>query len=108
MSPAPARRCDRGRRAATTRLAGLATLAGLVMGLAAGPLAARTPGGAAAAGPEDGVGAAPKVLRYAFRVAETGFDPAQIVDLYSRIVTAHVFEGLYGYDPLARPALIRP
>jgi hypothetical protein len=26
----------------------------------------------------------PKVLRYAFRVAETGFDPAQITDLYSR------------------------
>jgi peptide/nickel transport system substrate-binding protein len=52
--------------------------------------------------------AAPKVLRYAFRVAETSFDPAAIVDLYSRIVTGHIFEGLYGYDPLARPALIRP
>jgi len=50
----------------------------------------------------------PKVLRYAFRVAETGFDPAQINDLYSRIVTAHLFEGLYTYDHLARPAKIKP
>ncbi|HEX7638246.1 MAG TPA: ABC transporter substrate-binding protein, partial [Burkholderiaceae bacterium] len=46
--------------------------------------------------------------RYAFRVAETSFDPAAVVDLYSRVVTGHIFEGLYGYDPLARPALIRP
>jgi ABC-type transport system substrate-binding protein len=51
---------------------------------------------------------APKVLRYAFRVAETGFDGAAQSDLYSRIITGHIFEGLYGYDPLARPALIRP
>jgi ABC-type transport system substrate-binding protein len=50
----------------------------------------------------------PKVLRYAFRVAETGFDPAQINDIYSRTVTPHIFEGLYRYDHLARPALIRP
>ncbi len=49
-----------------------------------------------------------KVLRYAFRVAETGFDPAQIVDLYSRTVTPHIFEGLYQYDHLARPAKIKP
>ena len=51
---------------------------------------------------------APKVLRYAFRVAETNFDPIALSDIYSRIVTSHIFEGLYGYDPLARPALIRP
>jgi ABC-type transport system substrate-binding protein len=49
-----------------------------------------------------------KTLRYAFRVAETGFDPAQINDLYSRTVTPHIFEGLYGYDHLARPAKIIP
>jgi ABC-type transport system substrate-binding protein len=60
---------------------------------AAGPAAASTP---------------PKTLRYAFRVAETSFDPAALSDIYSRIVTGHIFEGLYGYDPLARPALIRP
>jgi ABC-type transport system substrate-binding protein len=52
--------------------------------------------------------APPKTLRYAFRVAETGFDPAQINDLYSRTVTPHIFEGLYQYDHLARPAKIKP
>jgi len=50
----------------------------------------------------------PKVLRYAFPVAETGFDPARIVDLYSRIVTSHIFEGLYAYDHLARPIKVKP
>jgi ABC-type transport system substrate-binding protein len=49
-----------------------------------------------------------KVLRYAFRVAETSFDPTQVNDLYSRIVTAHLYEGLYAYDHLARPARIKP
>ncbi len=49
-----------------------------------------------------------KVLRIAFRTAETGFDPAQINDLYSRSVTPHIFEGLYTYDHLARPYKIKP
>ena len=48
--------------------------------------------------------AAPKVMRYAFPVAETGFDPAQISDLYSRIIAANIFEAPYTYDFLARPA----
>jgi ABC-type transport system substrate-binding protein len=61
-----------------------------------------------AAVPQTGAGAAPKVFRYAFPVAETGFDPAQIFDIYSRTVTPHIFEALYEYDPLARPARIRP
>ncbi|HEY0858382.1 MAG TPA: ABC transporter substrate-binding protein [Albitalea sp.] len=52
--------------------------------------------------------AAPKVLRYAFNVAETGFDPAQISDLYSRIVTSHIFESPLRYDHLARPFTLRP
>ncbi len=51
---------------------------------------------------------APKVLRYAFPAGETGFDPAQINDLYSRIVTSHIFEAPYKYDYLARPFLIKP
>jgi hypothetical protein len=55
----------------------------------------------AAAGP-------PKVLRYAFPVAETGFDPSQISDIYSRIVTAHIFEAPLSYDHLARPYKIKP
>lgn len=46
---------------------------------------------------------APKTLRYAFRAAETSFDPSQINDIYSRTVTAHIFEALYTYDHLARP-----
>jgi len=55
------------------------------------------------------VAAAPeKVLRYAFPVAETGFDPAQVNDLYSRIITANIYEALYGYDYLARPAKVKP
>ena len=62
------------------------------------------PGGAADAP----ASAAPKTLRYAFRVAETGFDPAKISDLYSRIITSHIFEAMFHYDHLARPALIKP
>ncbi len=50
----------------------------------------------------------PKVLRYAFPIAETGMDPVALSDLYSRILTANIFEGLYEYDHLARPFKIRP
>jgi len=49
-----------------------------------------------------------KVLRYAFRVAETSFDPSQIQDIYSRTVTGHIFEAPYTYDHLARPATFKP
>ncbi len=49
-----------------------------------------------------------RILKYAFPVAESGFDPAQISDTYSRTVTGHIFEALYGYDHLARPAKIVP
>ncbi len=48
------------------------------------------------------------VLRFAFPVAETGFDPAKISDLYSRIITGQIFEALFHYDHLARPARVRP
>ena len=51
---------------------------------------------------------APKVLRYSFRVAETGFDPAQISDLYSRTVTANIFEAPLQFEFLARPFRYRP
>jgi ABC-type transport system substrate-binding protein len=47
---------------------------------------------------------AARVLRCSFPVAETGMDPAQVSDVYSRTLTASIFEGLYGYDHLARPA----
>jgi ABC-type transport system substrate-binding protein len=49
-----------------------------------------------------------KVLRYAFPIAETGFDPAQISDLYSRTVAANIFEAPLTYDYLARPAQVKP
>jgi ABC-type transport system substrate-binding protein len=49
-----------------------------------------------------------KVFRYSFPVAETGFDPAQITDLYSAIVCANIFEAPYEYDYLARPVQVRP
>ena len=49
-----------------------------------------------------------KVLRVMFNSAETSFDPARITDLYSRAITAHIFEALYGYDALARPVKAVP
>jgi ABC-type transport system substrate-binding protein len=49
-----------------------------------------------------------KVLKIAFRVAETSLDPAKTNDIYSIAVTAHIFEALYAYDHLARPAKVRP
>lgn len=49
-----------------------------------------------------------KVIRYAFEVGETGFDPANISDLYSRIVAAGIYESLYTWDYLARPAKLVP
>jgi ABC-type transport system substrate-binding protein len=49
-----------------------------------------------------------KVLRYAFRIAETGFDPAKISDIYSRIVAANIFEAPLEYAYLERPIATRP
>ena len=51
---------------------------------------------------------AAKVLRYAFPVAETGFDPAQVSDLYSRTILANIVEAPITYDYLARPAKLVP
>jgi ABC-type transport system substrate-binding protein len=51
--------------------------------------------------------AAPKVLRYAFPTAESGFDPAQVTDLYSNTVLAHIFEAPLEYEYLAQPARMR-
>ena len=49
-----------------------------------------------------------KVLRYAFLIAESSFDPAQITDLYSRTVAAGIFEAPLEFEFLARPARMRP
>ncbi|MBB3196953.1 ABC transporter substrate-binding protein [Roseateles terrae] len=76
----------------------------LLAALLAGPVASLT----ALAQASQADGSPPKVLRFALRVAETGFDPAKVSDLYSRMITPHIFEGLYTYDHLARPARMKP
>ncbi len=49
-----------------------------------------------------------KVLKFAFRTAETGFDPQKIDDRYSVGVCENIFEGLLTYDYLARPVKLVP
>ena len=49
-----------------------------------------------------------KVLRVAFRTAETGFDPQRIFDRYSVGICENLFEPLLTYDYLARPAKLVP
>ena len=74
----------------------------LALGVAA-PLAG-TISNSAAAPPKSSV----KTLRVAFPIAETGFDPAQVQDLYSRTVLSHIFDAPLEYDYQARPARLRP
>jgi ABC-type transport system substrate-binding protein len=49
-----------------------------------------------------------KVIRDVFPVAETGFDPAAVHDLYSGTVVQAMHETLFTYDYLARPSKIVP
>jgi len=49
-----------------------------------------------------------KVLRIAFRTAETGFDPQRIDDRYSVGICENFFEPLLSYDYLARPVRLVP
>ncbi len=70
---------------------------------AAAPLARAARGAANPASARDS-----KTLRVAFPIAETGFDPAQVQDLYSRTVLAHVLDAPLEYDCQARPAALRP
>jgi ABC-type transport system substrate-binding protein len=84
MNPAPIRRL----------------LATLLLGGALALTATAQTGGAATDAPK-------KVLKIAYRTAETGFDPSQTSDLYSRTVTPHIFEALYTYDHLARPSKVK-
>ena len=81
------------------------------------PLRAQAPASAAAAestaasaatGDAPATAAPRKVLRYAIRVAETGFDPAQVSDLYSRTITAGIFDAPLRFDYLARPVRLKP
>ena len=49
-----------------------------------------------------------KVVRYAFEVAETSFDPPRISDLYSNIINSAMFDAPLEYDHLARPVKLKP
>ena len=84
---------------------GHAGLRVLALVLALGACVAPARGAVPVAAGEAG---APKVLRYAMRIAETGFDPAQISDLYSSTLAANMFDALYEYEFLARPVRLRP
>ncbi len=48
------------------------------------------------------------VLRYAFPIAETGFDPPQLSDLYSVFLISNIFDSPLTYDYLARPVKVIP
>ena len=71
--------------------------------LAAAALAVLLPLGTAHAAAD-----ARKVVRDVFPVAETGFDPAAVTDLYSAGVIRAIFDTLLTYDYLARPAKLVP
>ncbi len=49
-----------------------------------------------------------KTLHVMFRTAETGFDPAQVSDVYSNDIIRSIFDSLLTYDYLARPAKLVP
>jgi len=49
-----------------------------------------------------------RVLRTAFIIAETNFDPAFTSDLYSNSITEEIFEAPLTYDFFASPAKLRP
>ncbi len=51
---------------------------------------------------------AEKMFRYAFLIAETGFDPAELSDLYSSNLIANIFDTPLTYDFLARPVKLIP
>jgi ABC-type transport system substrate-binding protein len=52
--------------------------------------------------------AEPKVLRFAFRSVETGFDPQRVDDVYSSAICNEIFEPLLEFDYFARPAKLVP
>jgi oligopeptide transport system substrate-binding protein len=49
-----------------------------------------------------------KTLHVSFPIAETGFDPQPVGDVYSAYVDRVIFDPLYRYDYLARPYKIVP
>jgi ABC-type transport system substrate-binding protein len=84
-------------------------LAGLGGTLALGVAAGTGPAGTALAqAARSGAAADARVLRVAFPIAETGFDPQAAGDIYSNHVNRAIFEPLVQYDYLARPYTIVP
>lgn len=75
---------------------------------AAAALCAAPPLCAAAAATGPGRAAGPKILRYAFPIAETSFDPAYVTDLYSRTILDGIFDAPLEYEYLAQPVRVRP
>ncbi len=71
------------------------------LGLAAALAAGR-------AGAQPLAAAAPKVLRFALRTAEAGFDPVLVYDRYSVGICENLYETLVTYDYLARPVKLVP
>lgn len=53
-------------------------------------------------------GAPQKIIRTAFLIAETTFDPHVASDLYSNTINDAIFDPLLSYDYLARPAKLKP
>jgi len=53
-------------------------------------------------------GAEPKTLRYAFEIAETGFDPAEISDIYSRDIAQNIFDAPLRFVYLGAPGSMEP
>lgn len=91
------------RRRASGRLAAARALAAALAAAAFWANAAAAPAMNANA-----PGAPAKVLRYAIEIAETGFDPAQISDLYSRYITANIFDAPLRYAWLGPPGTLEP
>ena len=61
-----------------------------------------------ASGALDAAAQSQKMLRVAFPIAETGFDPQAAGDAYSNYVNRAIFDPLYRYDYLARPYKLVP
>ena len=78
-------------------------LAGLVLGLSMSmSIALASPNPKANPADPD------KVLKVAFPVPETGFDPVRVNDLYSNTITAVIFQPLLTYDWMAMPTRMVP
>ena len=93
-APLTADSSARSRLLAAARSASLAVAVVASLALAAGARAQDAPPPA-------------KVLRYSLPVAETGFDPAQVPDAYSREIIDNIFEPPLRFDLLSRPVRLR-